>query len=100
MPDHDIPTHLDIEDRLLFHLTIRQCLFIVVGASLGYAAFHALHLFPLVLALGIGLFLPLLAGVLGIMTLAGYPLEHWLAVAGRYALRPRVYVWRLEESAP
>ena len=33
---HEIPTHLNVEDKLVFGLTMRQFLYIIVGCSVAY----------------------------------------------------------------
>ena len=33
---HEVPTHLNVEDRVLFGLTARQFLYVVVGSSASY----------------------------------------------------------------
>src|SRR5258708_6313208 len=34
---HQVPTHLDVEDKVLFGLTVRQFLYLLVGSSPSYA---------------------------------------------------------------
>ena len=34
---HEVPTHLDVEDKVLFGLTVRQFLYLLVGSSASYA---------------------------------------------------------------
>ena len=48
---HEIPTHLDVEDRLVLGLTIRQILYLLIGGGLGYSLWEALHHMPFVVQL-------------------------------------------------
>ena len=34
---HEVPTHLNVEDKLLLGLTARQFLYLLVGSSASYA---------------------------------------------------------------
>ncbi|HEX8967820.1 MAG TPA: hypothetical protein VF937_08080, partial [Chloroflexota bacterium] len=33
---HEVPTHLDVEDKVLLGLSVRQFLYLLVGSSAGY----------------------------------------------------------------
>ena len=46
---HEIPTHLNVEDKLLFGLTARQFLYVLVGLSVSYALWNQLSEAPLAL---------------------------------------------------
>jgi hypothetical protein len=104
MNRHEIPTHLEVEDKILGTLTVRQMLFLTVGVSVGYALWgalahvpavgHASWHVPLMLRAAIAL-LPVVASLL--LALAhpgGRPLEEWLLTRLRYATLPKVSVWR------
>lgn len=99
---HEIPTHLEVADKLVFGLTARQALVIGLGLCLGYVGFQQTHLtlsalgdwsLPLPLRMGSGL-LPVAGGVL----LAWFhpldrPLEVWVLVWLRYQTMPKIYLW-------
>ena len=40
---HEIPTHLEVQDRFIGNLTTRQLLFLGIGAAVGYGAWTNLH---------------------------------------------------------
>ena len=44
MQQHEIPTHLDVEDRAILGLTMRQLMTAAVGAALAYSAASQLAL--------------------------------------------------------
>lgn len=101
---HQIPTHLNVPDKILsfwgFGITVRQLLVLLIGWSVAANAWvrlgwlsrlgtpgSALHLvlaaLPVVLAL-----------IVAFKQVADRPLEVWALVLLRYWLQPRVCVWR------
>ena len=38
---HEIPTHLNVEDRALFGLSVRQLALLLAGCAAAYAAYDA-----------------------------------------------------------
>jgi len=91
---HEVPTHLDVEDKVLFGLTVRQFLYILVGSSASYA------LWDQAAALGDGLRLTSV-GACTVTTLAfallrpaGRALEEWLVAALVFAASPRRATWQ------
>ena len=94
---HEVPTHLNVEDKVLFGLTVRQFLYVLVGSSASYA------LWQQTLQLGDG---PrtLLVGTCVVLTLAfalvrpaGRALEEWLVAALMFAASPRRATWQSPE---
>jgi hypothetical protein len=87
---HEIPTHLDVEDKLLFGLTARQFLYLVVGCSLAYGVWQQPGLADGVRGgLAVALVRPL-----------GRPLEEWVVAGVFYAASPRQSTWRPREPRP
>jgi hypothetical protein len=86
-PRFEVPTHLDVEDRPFCGLTVRQVLVLALGGAWAYGLW-AQEAGPaaLRLALAAGCVLLVAAGVLG--------WGAWGLAALRYALTPRVAVWR------
>lgn len=106
---HEIPTHLEIEDKLLFGLTLRQAVIALVGVALGFLIYSQLHRLPwewtalggapgghlpLWLQILCGALPVLLALALALISPAGRPLEDWLFALARYAAQPKRCVWR------
>lgn len=96
-PRHEIPTHLDVEDRAFYGLTIRQVMELTVGAAGGYSLWNqwpdllipiraTLVAGPLVLALTFALLRP-----------AGRPLDEWIFIALHHLALPKRTVWRVRE---
>lgn len=97
---HKVPIHMSLPDRVVFGLTTRQFLLLLLGCSVGYnlwlhgALFATFGLPGQIVRAGIAL-LP--AGsmlVVAFISIAGRPLEIWFLVLVRYWQRPRIYVWR------
>jgi len=94
---HQVPTHLDVEDRVLFGLTVRQFLYLLVGSSASYGLWDQLGDAPSLARIGC-------VGVILLTTLAfallrwgGRPLEEWLAAGLIYIARPRASTWQPRE---
>ncbi len=91
---HELPTHLAVEDRVLAGLSMRQLLLLVSGACGAYALWLQLAWLPA------GPRAALVAlNLVGSLLLAlwrpgGRGVEHWALILLRYALTPRVAVWR------
>lgn len=87
---HEIPTHIDVADRALFGLTVRQLLTVAIGLAAAWMIFSALGLFGIPLAAAVAA----AAGLSVVWQPAGKPLEDWAFVLLRYSASPRVAVWR------
>src|SRR5258708_3720624 len=97
---HTVPTHISLTDKVVFGLTARQLLLLLIGCSLGYnfwlhlSMLVAFALLGQVLRIGIALVPAGIAVALAFIAVADRPLEVWLLVLVRYWQRPRVYLWR------
>lgn len=107
----EIPTHLEVEDRLLFGLTLRQGMIVLVGLSVGYFLYAQLGALtwplsrfpggahpPLAVRICVALLPALCSLALAVVQPAGRPLEEWLFALVRYATLPKRYVWRPRTS--
>jgi hypothetical protein len=97
---HQVPTHLNVEDRLVLGLTARQFLYLLSGVAVGYGAWdaHAWLAFEPRLALALT---ALLAGAaLALVRPAGRGLDQWLLVVFQFLFAPRRCAWRIPEPDP
>jgi hypothetical protein len=92
MQRHEIPTHLEVEDKLLGPLTARDALALLVGASAAYGLWSSTWLPSWTRST--------LAGVVSVVALAfalvkieGRPLEGWLFAGLTYAGSARRVRW-------
>jgi len=96
---HEVPTHLDVEDKVLYGLTVRQFLYLLVGSSASYAFWDQ--------AAGVGDGLRMAGAGLCIGTSlafalvrpAGRALEEWLVAGLVFAASPRRATWQPMEPA-
>ena len=98
MQRHEIPTHLNVEDRAFLGLTVRQLLTAAVGLALAYGAVSDLPA-PLTIRLVIGVLVLFGSAALALWRPACRPVEDWGFVLLRYWLTPRVAVWRPGERS-
>ena len=97
---HEIPTHLNVEDKVVFGLSVRQLLYLLVGSSASYTLWqHAVAAGDVV---RISLVALSLATTLAFALLrpAGRPLEEWLAALLLFATAPSWAVWQPREPDP
>ena len=94
---HEVPTHLNVEDKVLFGLTVRQFLYVLVGSSASYALWQqTLQLSdgPRTLLVGMCVVLTL---AFALVRPAGRALEEWLVAAWLFAASPRRATWQSPE---
>lgn len=97
MQRHEVPTHLNIEDKAFAGLTMRQLMVVIIGLALAYAAMSELPL-PLPFRLAVGAFVLLTTAAFSLWQPGGRSLEDWAFVLLRYVAVPRVVVWRVRTS--
>lgn len=97
---HEIPTHLNVEDRAFYGLTVRQVMYLTVGAASGYGLWNQWPALPVGLRLGLAVACFLLAVAVALVRPHGRGLEEWAFVALHYAAVPKVCTWRPREPDP
>jgi PrgI family protein len=97
VPYHEVPTHLDVEDKVVFGLTARQFLYVLVGSSATYSLWEQtawlhdpLRIAMAVLSIGTTL-------LFALWRPSGRPLEEWLAAACVYVASPGAATWQPTE---
>jgi hypothetical protein len=99
MDRHEIPTHLNVEDKAFAGLSMRQLMTAAIGLALAYGAVSEPP-WPMALRLvAAGLVLTAVA-LFALWRPAGRPLEDWGFILLRFWALPRVAVWRPRELAP
>lgn len=93
MNRHEIPTHLNVEDKAFAGLTMRQLMTAAVGLGLAYGAASELPVPIPIRLVAVGVVLVAVA-LLALWRPADRPLEDWAFVLLRYWAVPHVAVWR------
>jgi hypothetical protein len=94
---HEVPTHLNVEDRVLFGLTVRQFLLLLVGSSAAYALYGQLAVLPEAPRLVLVGLVVVAALVFALVRPAGRALEDWLVAGLVFAATPRRASWQAAE---
>ncbi|MEX1193477.1 MAG: PrgI family protein [Dehalococcoidia bacterium] len=97
MNRHEIPTHLNVEDKAFAGLTMRQLMTAAVGLGMAYGVASELPL-PIPVRLTAAVVVLILVAVMAVWRPAGRPMEDWAFVLLRYWAVPRVAVWRPREA--
>jgi hypothetical protein len=97
---HEVPTHLNVEDKVLLGLSVRQFLYVLVGSSASYTLWDQST--GLAAALRVTLVTLSVATTLAFALLrpADRPLEEWLAAALVFAATPKQAIWQPREPQP
>jgi len=90
---HEIPTHLNVEDKAFFGLSVRQVMEMTVGLSTSYWLWNQLSDLLPSLRMGLAGACLVVAAALALIRPAGRGLEEWAFVVLHYALTPKASVW-------
>jgi len=96
----ELPTHLQVEDRLIAGLTARQCLRLVIGASLGYGVWDQVRWVPEEIRLALALVLAVIGVLFALIRPFGRPLDQWLMAGLLFVLLPHRLAWRPGAALP
>ena len=94
---HEIPTHLDVQDKVLFGLTTRQTMHLLLGLAAAAAVWTHLpssELVPVAVRFAAVAVCLCAALVAALVRPHGRGIEEWAVVVLRYAATPRRSVWR------
>lgn len=94
---HEVPTHLNVEDRLLLGLTVRQFLYVVVGCSASYSLWDQLSDTPTLLRGAAVVAAVLLTLAFTLIKPGGRSIEEWLLAGVVYVGTPRSSTWQTRE---
>jgi PrgI family protein len=97
---HEVPTHLNVEDKVLYGLTVRQFLYLLVGSSATYSLWQQSDGLPLPLRIALAAFCTVLTLAFALLRPADRPLEEWCAAALVFAATPRRAIWQPTEPDP
>src|SRR5262245_58409558 len=91
---YELPTHLDVQDTLIFGLTARQLVRLAIGASIAYAFWDQAAALPGPVRFALTT-AAVLAGLLfAVFQPGARPLDQWLLAAVVFCILPRRQLWR------
>jgi len=91
---YELPTHLQVEDRLIAGLTVRQLLRLAIGASLAYGVWDQAGWLAQDVRLGLAAVLAAIGVLFALVQPGGRPLDQWLSAGILFVVLPRRLVWR------
>jgi hypothetical protein len=91
---YELPTHLEVEDKLIAGLSTRQLLRLLIGASLAYGVWDQLPWVAQEIRLAIALVAATIGVVFALLKPHGRTLDSWLMAALLFVALPRQLVWR------
>ena len=94
---HEVPTHLNVEDKVLFGLSVRQFLYLLVGSSTAYSLWEQATSFADALRVALTVLVIVTTLAFALLRPADRPLEEWLVAALIYVGSPRRSIWRPRE---
>ncbi|MEJ7653203.1 MAG: PrgI family protein [Chloroflexia bacterium] len=98
MYDHEIPTHLDVEDKMVLGLTGRQVGIALAGFSCAYGVWSVALFIPLVVRVVLGAAVLVAALALAVIRPGGEGLEERFFAWARYHAMPARATWRRSEQ--
>ena len=90
---HEIPTHLNVEDRAFFGLSVRQFTDLIAGLAGTYSLWNTWPDLPVGLRISLAVLSLLVTAVMSLAKPGGRRVEQWLFVLLHFLLTPRRLVW-------
>ncbi len=94
---HEIPTHLNVEDKMFWRLSARQVALLVSGASCAYWAWNDLPWLPVGARGALAALVAVVALALALVRPHGRAMEEWAFAWLHYATMPRTTTWGVRE---
>jgi PrgI family protein len=94
---HEVPTHLNVEDKVVFGLTVRQFLYMLVGSSATYSLWVQTVQLPDPVRICLASLCVAVTLAFALLRPAERTLEEWLAAALIYFASPRRATWQPSE---
>lgn len=95
---HEVPTHLNVEDRAFYGLSARQFMYLMVGCSGGYSLWNQWPDLPATARVALAATSLCFAVVLALVRPYGRGLDEWTFAALHYAALPRASTWRHRQT--
>lgn len=95
---HEIPTYLNVEDKAIYGLSVRQVMVLTSGFSLGYGLWNQAADLPIEVRAILAAACALGAVTFALLRPGGRGLEEWTFAVLRFVAVPRRSVWRTREA--
>ncbi|MDE3075726.1 MAG: hypothetical protein KGJ86_09865 [Chloroflexota bacterium] len=97
---HEIPTHLGVEDKAFYGLSVRQFMNLTAGFGGTYSLWNQWPDMPVGFKGALVALSLLVTIATTFVAPGGRPIEHWLLVLARYLLLRTRRVWKVREPDP
>lgn len=94
---HEIPTHLNVEDKAYYGFSARQVMYLIVGLSIGYSIWNQLAGLPAPIRITLIAVCVAVAVIFALVRPHGRSLDEWAFVAFHYVAAPKLSIWRPRE---
>ena len=94
---YEVPTHLNVNDTILFGLSTHQLVRLAAAGSLAYGVWDQANVLPPELRFLVAGLLAATGLACGLLQPGGRPLDRWALAALLYLLTPRRLAWRRVE---
>lgn len=91
---HEIPTHLNVEDKAFFGLSVRQTMNLTGGVAGTYGLWNQWPDMPLALRVALAIASLMLALAFTLVEVYGRGLDQWMFVVLHYVTTPKTSLWR------
>ncbi|MEK7636555.1 MAG: PrgI family protein [Patescibacteria group bacterium] len=95
MQQYQVPQFIDIEDKIIGPLTLKQFLYLLGGVGIAGIAYI---IFIPILFIIVGLFALVFSTALAFYKVNGIPLPNVFRSAFLYFTKPRLYIWKQDET--
>lgn len=95
-----IPTHLNVEDKAFYGLSVRQFTYLTIGFATSYGLWNQWPDLPVAARLVLAAACFALAIALALVRPHGRGLEEWAFVVLHYVAMPKSGVWRPQDPDP
>lgn len=96
---HEIPTHLNVEDKAFYGFSARQVMYLTVGLSGSYGLWNQWSGVPVPVRIALIGACLVVTFILTLVHPHGRSLDAWTVVAVHYLAQPKISVWRPREPA-
>jgi len=96
---HEIPTHLNVEDRVALGLSVRQVLYLLVGLASAYGAWNQWDALPDGARAALAATCLVVAAAVALCRPGQRGLDEWVIAVLRYVTIPKRAVWRARTAA-